>query len=113
MALTPIGPFCPFRSNAALALDPQMESLQTGTPDFATEMTRLQLDLQMRSNPDPDRLKKVAKGLVAAVNDWELLMKTLRSSNDFQTREYGKLTQAHLESHGQVSILRLCSYLIV
>mmetsp|Transcript_15241 Transcript_15241/g.17747 ORF Transcript_15241/g.17747 Transcript_15241/m.17747 type:complete len:332 (-) Transcript_15241:218-1213(-) len=101
MAITPVGPFCPFRSSAAVSMDPKMESLNTATPEFATEMARLQLDMQVGETPDPDRLRKVAEGISAAVDDWESLLCRLKMSNDFQTIEYAKLTQAHLESHGQ------------
>eukprot|EP00551_Chaetoceros_affinis_P003416 CAMPEP_0203646578 /NCGR_PEP_ID=MMETSP0088-20131115/13210_1 /ASSEMBLY_ACC=CAM_ASM_001087 /TAXON_ID=426623 /ORGANISM="Chaetoceros affinis, Strain CCMP159" /LENGTH=320 /DNA_ID=CAMNT_0050503829 /DNA_START=36 /DNA_END=998 /DNA_ORIENTATION=- len=101
MALTPIGPFCPFRSQAALEIEPRMESLNGATPEFATEMARLQLDMQVGQMPDPDRLRRVAEGIEAAVDDWENLLTRLKLSNDFQTREYAKLTQAHLASHGQ------------
>ncbi len=102
-ALTPVGPFCPFRSEAALSIEPRMESLNTATPEFATEMNRLQLDMQMGQMPDPDRLRTVAKGIDAAVDDWEQLLARLNLSDDFQTKEYAKLTQAHLSKHGQTS----------
>ncbi len=61
MAITPVGPFCPFRSSAAIDMEPKMESLNQATPEFATEMARLQLDMQIGQMPDPERLKKVAK----------------------------------------------------
>jgi hypothetical protein len=78
-----------------------MESLNNATPEFATEMARLQLDMQIGQMPDPERLRKVAVGIDAAVDDWENLLTRLKISSDFQTREYAKLTQAHLASHGQ------------
>lgn len=99
MALTPTGPFCPFRSSAAQEMEPRIEHLNTGTPEFATEMARIQLDMQTGNTPDPDRLRDVAKGIDEAVDEWEGLLTRLRLSNDFQTREYAKLTQAHLETH--------------
>ena len=101
-ALTPVGPFCPFRSKAALEIDPKMDAMHSTTveADFATEMSRFQLDLQMGQTPDPNRLKKVAEGIDAAVDQWENLITRLRLSQDFQTREYAKLTQAHLSDHG-------------
>ena len=43
------------------------------------------------------------KGIDEAVDDWENLLTRLKLSNDFQTREYAKLTQAHLASHGQTA----------
>jgi len=101
MALTPVGPFCPFRSSAAIEIEPRMESLSSATPQFATEMARLQLEVQMGQSPDPDRLRKVADALDSAVEDWENLVTRLRLSQDFQTREYAKLTQAHLSNHNE------------
>mmetsp|Transcript_29289 Transcript_29289/g.86757 ORF Transcript_29289/g.86757 Transcript_29289/m.86757 type:complete len:329 (-) Transcript_29289:152-1138(-) len=103
MAVTPIGPFCPFRSDAAVAVEPRMEGINTATPEFATEMARLQLDMQSGVAPDPERLRKVADGIESAVDEWENLLARLKLSNDFQTREYAKLTQAHLSKHGQTS----------
>jgi len=102
MALTPVGPFCPFRSSAALAIEPQMETMNT-SPDFATEMSRIQLDMQVGETPDADRLLRVSKGISEAVDNWEGLITALRTSDDFQTREYAKLTEAHLEQHGQTT----------
>ena len=101
MALTPVGPFCPFRSEAAIDMEPRVEEMNSVTPDFAAEMARIQLDMQVGENPDPERLKRVASGINSAVDDWESLLTRLKLSNDFQTREYAKLTQAHLASHGQ------------
>jgi hypothetical protein len=100
MALTPVGPFCPFRSTAALDLDPKMDEFNAGSPDFASEMTRFQVDLQMGNTPDPERLLKVADEIDKSVDMWEKLVTRLRLSPDFQTREYAKLTQAHLACHG-------------
>lgn len=100
MALTPIGPFCPFRSKATEDLDPSMEEMQELSPDFATEMTRFQLDIQMGKTSEPERLRTVALGIDQAVDQWENLVSRLRLSQDFQTREFAKLTQAHLSSHG-------------
>ena len=77
-----------------------MESLNSATPEFASELMRIQLDMQMGTTPDPERLRRVATGIEEAVAEWESLMTRLRLSNDFQTREYAKLTQAHLENHG-------------
>mmetsp|Transcript_22453 Transcript_22453/g.40504 ORF Transcript_22453/g.40504 Transcript_22453/m.40504 type:complete len:336 (-) Transcript_22453:425-1432(-) len=103
MVVIPVGPFCPFRSSAAMDMDPRMERLNSATPEFATEMARIQLDMQTGQAPDPQRLRTVADGIEAAVEDWENLLTRLRLSSDFQTREYAKLTQAHLASHDQTS----------
>lgn len=101
--MAPIGPFCPFRSEAALAIDPRLESLNAATPELSTEMGRLQLYFQIGQTPEPNRLRKVVKGIDTAVDVWESLLARLNLSSDFQTREDAKLTQAHLSKHGQSS----------
>jgi hypothetical protein len=100
MAVTPVGPFCPFRSSSSNAVAPQMEEMNAVGPEFAAEMTRLQLDMSTGNMPDSGRLLRVADGLEGAVSQWETLITRLRISEDFQTREYAKLTQAHLVTHG-------------
>jgi hypothetical protein len=99
-ALTPVGPFCPFRSSAAQSMDGGMQQLNSAGPEFATEIARVQSDMKTGQMPDPQRLAKVADGIDEAVNQWESLITRLRLSPDFQTKEYAKLTQAHLETHG-------------
>lgn len=100
MALTPIGPFCPFKSSASEDIEPKMGELNEQAPEFATEMASIQLDVQMGKDPDKDRLFRVADGIDKAVANWENLLARLKQSGDFQTREYSKLTQAHLASSG-------------
>lgn len=102
-AVTPIGPFCPFRSESAMELDPKMEAITSVAPDFGTEVARIQLDLKMGHVPDPNRLQKVARGIEVTVDNWEELLEKLNDSRDFQTREYAKFTQAHLGKFGQTS----------
>ena len=84
MALTPVGPFCPFRSEAAIGMEPRVEAMNNATPNFAAEMARIQLDMQMGQTPEPERLKNVAKGINAAVDDWESLLTRLKISDDFR-----------------------------
>lgn len=98
-AVTPVGPFCPFRSSSSVAMEPKMEAIHAAGPEFASEMTKIQLDMSVGEMPDPDRLHRVADGLENAVDQWENLVTRLRLSSDFQTREYAKLTQAHLQTH--------------
>ena len=100
VALTPIGPFCPFRSSAAVAVEPKIEHFNEMTPEFATEMAKIQMDIQLGNDPDKDRLFRVADGIDKAVARWEILFERLKLSGDFQTREYAKLTQAHLANSG-------------
>jgi hypothetical protein len=63
-------------------------------------MARIQLDIQMGKEPDQDKLFRVADGIDTAVSNWENLLARLKLSGDFQTREYAKLTQAHLATSG-------------
>lgn len=97
MALTPVGPFCPFRSYAAVAADSRMEALRSLGPEFATEFARIQLDVQMGNTPEPSKLNSVADRIDTAVDQWENLIVRLNLSKDFQTREYAFLTKTHLE----------------
>jgi hypothetical protein len=46
----------------------------SSSPDFATEMARIQLDMQIGKMPDPSRLQKVASGIDDAVSTWEQLL---------------------------------------
>jgi hypothetical protein len=78
-----------------------MSKLSKETPDFAMEMARLQAQMTTGETPDPDRLLRVANGIEESVDDWDTLMARLTLSQDFQTREYAKLTKAHLEQCGQ------------
>jgi Domain of unknown function (DUF1825) len=98
MAVTPIGPFCPFRSPAANAIEPRMQELTRAGPEFARDLARIQLELQSGQKPDKDLLLRVANDLEDAVDKWQNVMTLMRLSSDFQTREYAKLTQAHLEN---------------
>lgn len=77
-----------------------MEQLNERAPEFAADMAKVQLDLQMGNEPDEDALFRVADGIEQAVNQWETLLARLKLSGDFQTREYAKLTEAHLATHG-------------
>ncbi len=101
MAVTPVGPFCPFRSSAAQAVDSHMDRFSTSaTPELARELSSIQQDIQVGNIPDDDRMLRLSNIISEAVDQWESLMTRLRISPDFQTREYAKLTQAHLEKYG-------------
>jgi len=100
MALTPVGPFCPFRSSASIEVASNMETLNAQTPEFATELARIQLDMEMGNTPDKERLLKVAYEIDNSVDLWEALLTRLQLSGDYQTNEYAKLTQAHLQTQG-------------
>lgn len=77
-----------------------MEELNDQAPEFASAMSKIQMDMQMGKEPDKDQLFRVADGIELAVNKWEMLQARLKLSGDFQTREYSKLTEAHLNTHG-------------
>lgn len=102
--MTPVGPFCPFRSDACALngnMDSSMNSLTSKSASFMADMARFQLEAQMGSMPDPERVRNVANGLSEAHAEWETLMQRMRLSGDFQSREYFKMTQAHLKTQGQ------------
>ena len=92
MNITPIGPFCPFRSEACRLdgnVDTGMGSLTSKSTSFMADMARLQLESQMGTEPDPAKVEAVADELAAALEEWELLMTRLRLSTDFQVRGSG------------------------
>ena len=64
-------------------------------------MTRVQLEMQMSSTPDKKTLLEAADSIEQAVDQWEGLVTQTRFSNDFQSREYAKFVQVHLEECGQ------------
>lgn len=97
--ITPIGPFCHFRSESDLGAT--MSTLSESTPQFATEMARIQLDAQMGHKPDPDRVRELADVLERSYLGWEMVLTKLRLSDDFQNREYYKLTERHLARQGK------------
>lgn len=103
--ITPIGPFCPFRSAACAdgsALDQAMSGLSmTKMPKFAVEMSRLQLELQAGSTPDPGRVRQMADDICEAEVEWKTMMTRMQLTNDFQSREYYKLTSAWAERQGE------------
>jgi len=107
-ALTPTGPFCPFRSSASVEMEPKMNQLNSMAPDFTSDLNKVQMEMQMGQMPDKDLLIKVSTGMKDAVESWETLCARLRLSEDFQTREYGKLTQAHLATYN-TSIEKIAS----
>lgn len=98
--VTPIGPFCPFRSEACAFEGPTgtgMDLLSRSTPQFAMEMAKIQLDAQMGKEPDRERVRQLAEELERSYKQWQVLIAKLRLSDDFQSREYYKLTECHLQ----------------
>eukprot|EP00977_Amphora_coffeiformis_P025117 scaffold18324_cov176-Amphora_coffeaeformis.AAC.9 len=100
-ALTPIGPLCSFRSPAATSLEGGMEDLSELGPKLSTAMTRVQLEMHTSSTPDKTTLLEAADSIGQAVDQWEGLVTQARFSIDFQSREYAKFLQAHLDECGQ------------
>jgi hypothetical protein len=97
-------PFCPFRSAACGeggALDEGMVGLSSKAPRFMTELSRLQLAMQAGESVDPDHVRSVARDLNEAQDDWEALLGRMGMSEDFQSREYRKISVAQLEGQGQ------------
>ena len=95
-AVTPIGPFCPFRSQASEQLNKPMKQVAFAAPQYETSLARLQLDLQMGNTPSQETLLQTSDMLETAVEQWEQLNQNMLQSTDFQSREYAHMTQAHL-----------------
>ena len=109
--VTPIGPFCPFKSSACADGSPIGEAMtgltQIDMPKFAAEMARLQLTMQTGGEPDVARVRSLADDLVRAEGEWRTVLQRMRLSSDFQSREYFKLTQAFAERQGE-SLESMC-----
>ena len=103
--VTPIGPFCPFRSAACAENGPlgqAMDSLTKGKmPTFAMEMSRLQLEMQTGNTPDPQRVGALADDLIEAEEEWRSMLTRMRLATDFQSREYFEMTKAWTTRQGE------------
>ena len=88
--VTPIGPFCPFRSASCAiggAMDGQISRMESAVgPSFETEMARMQLDFSQGREPKREKVKALADNLSAAYSEWETMMTRWRLSSDFQVR---------------------------
>lgn len=87
-----------------------MTDLTTSSPEFAVEMSRMQLDMQMGREPEPERMRKLADGMEASHQMWQGLMTRLQLSEDFQSREYFKLALSHLDGRSIQDLGRMVQY---
>lgn len=113
MALTPVGPCCPFRSSAANELDPTFEALSNEiAPEVGPDLARLQIELTASGpeNANPDQLRRVADGLERTVAQWERTHRRMEDSPDFQVREYNALTALYLKAN-RMSTLQMAANL--
>lgn len=97
MALTPVGPFCPFRSsNFPSDPDENFEDSvdSSDESDLHTLMNRLSVEVTSGASPSPDLLKTIADRTQAAVRRYDMMNERLRSSSDFQVREFSKYISA-------------------
>ncbi|EOD32992.1 hypothetical protein EMIHUDRAFT_230181 [Emiliania huxleyi CCMP1516] len=103
--VTPIGPFCPFRSTTCAENGPLGVAMGelTGSkmPRFAEEMSRLQLEMSMGGSPDPQKVGQMAEDLYEAEQQWQRMLARMRLADDFQSREYFKVTAAWSERQGE------------
>lgn len=79
-----------------------MGSMTSKLPSFATEMARLQLEMQANpeGQPDLERIRRLATQLSEADAEYQKTLDGMMNSEDFQAREYYKLTQAWSEKQG-------------
>lgn len=106
--VTPIGPFCPFRSTACSTHGPlgqamdKMTSMDGGfMARFAMEMSRLQLQMSSGEQPDVAKVKTLADELSQAEVDWRTMITRMRMAEDFQSREYYKMTEEWTRRQGE------------
>ena len=66
-------------------------------PRFAEEMSRLQLEMSMGGSPDPQKVGQMAEDLYEAEQQWQRMLARMRLADDFQSREYFKVTAAWSE----------------
>jgi len=103
--VTPIGPFCPFRSaafdqNGLLGV--AMNNFSSSKmPRLAVEMSRLKLEMSMDGTPDPQKIATIADEIVEMQGEWQSILQRMRLADDFQTREYFMLTAVWMERRGQ------------
>jgi hypothetical protein len=103
MAVTPTGPFCPFKSSANQeSASEVMDSLNihTVTPQFASEMSSIDQDLDAGKVPDKAMVLRVYSKMSQTTNRWDRLMDSFQNSPDFQTRERARLLQVHMGKTG-------------
>jgi hypothetical protein len=100
--ITPIGPFCPFRSAVCSDGGPLGSAIgelaQTKMPKFATEMARIQIEMQSGSMPDGSRMRAMADDLTDAESEW-------RSSAPVSVPSIVR-QQPHLHPHHLAALLR-------
>jgi len=107
LRLTPIGPFSPFRSAACADGSPLGSAMagltQSKMPAFAMEMSKLQLEMQANPNgmPDLPRIRRLASDLSDATDDWGQMLARMSLVDDFQAREYYKMTSVWAEKQGE------------
>jgi len=105
LTVTPIGPFCPFRSAACAENGPLGQAMgtltQTKMPRFAAEMSRIQLEMQTGGAPDPSRVRVLADDLLEAEQEWRVMLTRMKMATDFQSREYFKMTSVWAERQGE------------
>jgi hypothetical protein len=103
--VTPIGPFCPFRSKVTAYDSSAMSDMaalsQKKMPRFATEMARLELTMANGGEPDLDAVRSMASDLAEAEREWRTMLDRMRLTNDFQSREYYQMTAAWSERQGE------------
>ena len=99
---TPVGPFCPFRSDfcAGDAVDAKMAELSEMAPELSRRVAALTLDMQMGTPPKPETIGSLAKDMRRARDVHREVTSRLTGSVDFQAREYAALTAAALERRG-------------
>jgi len=102
MALGPIGPFCPFRSDnpGSDEIDRQMGLLSYQASDLARRFQGITTGLTSGVLPDRDAVRQLAQEMDEVNDRWRVLLARFQLSSDFQQLELFKLTEARLAENG-------------
>mmetsp|Transcript_6044 Transcript_6044/g.20618 ORF Transcript_6044/g.20618 Transcript_6044/m.20618 type:complete len:290 (-) Transcript_6044:249-1118(-) len=92
--VTPVGPFCPFRSPASLSVAPGDEDLHAQAGEASLALIRLTLEVESGSVPERDRVRAVADDMERVWNRWDAFLARKRMSGDFQCLEFYWLLDA-------------------
>lgn len=103
--VTPIGPFCLFRSPYSQQMDPYMKTYCEKSPIVLSEIEQSSREmvkmLDQGRTPDRAQLLRTSQMIDKSIDDWLQINTRWRLSNDFQSRENGKLMEAQMAQHGE------------
>ena len=108
MAVGPIGPFNPFRSDSGNneEIDREMGLLSYQATDLARRFQGITTGLTGGMMPDREAVKQLAEEMGSVNERWRVLLARFQLSSDFQQLELFKLTEARL-AENDVSFMQM------